>query len=232
MAALVLALLRKRALSHSIVLCSLSVPQRVAMRHNHYSRKLPESQVEYILYAYGLTNTKRCGRMVSEVLIAEMDAQDRTEHFRQWLRRFFRPNTNVAPSRVSLDAGLSNSALTGFLLRSGPRQRGLPRADTLVAIVPILHHYLIESDYQALARECTVVRLLLEAGYLSRANLTEYLAIEGLPGWMQEADCVSGLDLHQLSPAHRWLLRELYLFLLERVSEPMPIDANHSHTSK
>jgi len=140
-----------------------------------------------------------------------MTTDEQTEHFRQWLRRFFKPHTRLAPTAISRKAGMGTSVLQGFLIEGGPSQRGLPRARTLAVIVPVLHDELEKQAYRDLARECTIIRFLIESGYLTRDDVLAYVECEPPPGWMQRSMCLElgGLDLTPLSAEARLTLLNL-----------------------
>ena len=131
------------------------------------------------------------------------------DDFRKFLARFFRPHTRIGASAVDVAAGLSNAQLLGFL--NG--QRGIPHASTLRLLAPETRRRLEAAGLHELAQECTVVRFLLEAGYMQRSDVAEYLEVEGCDGWRAVEDL---LDLTRLSAAGQETLRDLYAFQLER----------------
>ena len=145
-----------------------------------------------------------------------MTTDEQTEHFRQWLRRFFKPHTRLAPTAISRKAGMGTSVLQGFLIEGGPSQRGLPRARTLAAIVPVLRTELQDQGYGNLARQCTTIRFLIEAGYLTRDDVLAYVEHEPPPGWIPIEHYLDGVALSLLTEQSRHSLLDFYRFLLHQ----------------
>jgi hypothetical protein len=141
-------------------------------------------------------------------------AVDRIEHFRTWFAQFFKPHTSIAPSKISVEAGHANNLLLAlFADEDQSARRGIPRASTLAHLVPVLRQALAEEKRHDLLRECTLQRVLIEAGYVTRDDVAEFVRVEGLRGWMPKEDCL-GLDLTVLTPEARRTVEAMYKFQL------------------
>lgn len=120
----------------------------------------------------------------------------REDTFREFIRQFFKPHTRLSPSAVSQEAGFSNSQLIAFLLPEGnSARRGLPRASTLAALARVLRKKLLERARTDLARQCTVIRFFIEAGYLMPGDVAEFLEVEGCPGWVKAQVILNVLEM-------------------------------------
>ncbi len=134
------------------------------------------------------------------------------ERFRAFVTRFFKPNTPMPVTAVSMSAGFASNQLWACL-RS---KRGVPRPASLRRLIPEMRRRLAALELWDLLRECTLVRFMIEAGYLTQEDVGQFLEAQGYQGWMRKTDCIQGLDLSALSAEGEALVRELYAYQLVR----------------
>lgn len=127
----------------------------------------------------------------------------------------------IGPSQLCQGAGVNNS-LGSRLFGDGATARPYVPFPEYLRRLTLALRDLLEERGQPQASEVTVIRAYLEAGYLERQDILDFLEGEGLEGWMREADCVGAgaMDLRQLDEHGQLIVREMFHFQLAKGEFP------------